>query len=260
MPGQDGWSQPVYFHDDKIDLDRYYNDSMNCVAYAYTEFDAPATQEAHLWVGSDEGVRVWINGKKVYRFEGVRRHHLPNERVPISIRKGRNTCLVEASQTSGRYEFSLKICEPGTDPRYDGNTVFELKYYVPKTAASRTKELAAVDERRRRGQWYEEHYVDVTQPGRVKLSAFLPGEVEAPWIGLDAPIMWGEMMEVQAQIRGKRIEIRTENVRRLHLKVEGPLAELGRSLKVDVNGVAVRVKKVAQGDRIELDVKLGKDG
>jgi len=67
-------------------------------------------------------------------------------------------------------------------------------------------------------------------------------------------------MEVQAQIRGKRIEIRTENVRRLHLKVEGPLAELGRSLKVDVNGVAVRVKKVAQGDRIELDVKLGKDG
>jgi uncharacterized protein (DUF362 family) len=259
-PDQDGWCAPVYFHDDRIDLDRYYSDPTNCVAYAYAEFDAPETEEAHLWVGSDEGMQVWINGKRVYRFEGARRHRLPNERVPIPIRKGRNTCLVEATQTRGRYDFSLKVCEPETDPRYDGNTVFGLKYYVPKTAVSQTKELAAVDERPRRGEWYEEHYVDLTQPGRVKLSAFLPGEAEASWIGLDAPLMWGKKMALQAQIRGRRIEIRTENARRFHLKMEGPLAKALRSLKVDVDGFVVRVKKTTPGDWIGMEANLGENG
>ena len=259
-PGRDDWSAPVYFHGDRIDLDRYYNDPTSCVVYAYAEFDAPKTEEAHLWVGSDEGMQVWINGKSVYRFEGARRHRLPNERVPIPIRKGRNTCLVEATQTRGRYDFSLKVCEPETDSRYDGNTVFGLKYYVPKTAASRTKELAAVDERPRSSEWYEEHTVDVTQPGRGKLSAFLPGAAEAPWIGLDAPMMWGKKMEVQAQVQRNRITIRTENVRRFHLKMEGPLEKALRSLKMDVDGFSVRVKKATPGDRIGMEADFSEDG
>ena len=258
-PGQDGWSDPVYFHDDRIDVDRYYGDPVDCVAYAYAEFNAPSTQEAELWVGSDEGMQVWINGKNVYRFEGVRRHRLPNERVPISIRKGRNACLVEVAQTSGGYDFSLKVCEPEEDPRYDGSTVFGLTYYVPKTATSGVKELAALDERQR-GEWYEEHSLDVSQPGRVVLSAFLPGEIETKWAALDEAILWGGRMEVQARIVKGRIEARTENVRRFYLKVEGPLADLGRSMKVDVDGFEVRVKKVAKGDRIEMEADLRKDG
>ena len=259
-PGEDGWSDPVYFHDDMIDLDRYYSDPLDCVAYAYAEFNAPGTQEAELWVGSDEGMEVWINGKSAYRFEGARRHHLPNERVPISIRKGRNACLVEVAQTGGGYDFSLKICEPEEDPRYDGNTVFGLSYYVPKTATSWTKELAAVDERRRDGEWYEERAVDMTVPGQVKLSAFLPERLEGAWIGLDEPILWGGKMEVQAKILKDRVKVRTDNLRRFHLKVEGSLARLGRSPMVDVDGFEVRVKKVSEGDWIEMKVDLRKNG
>ena len=159
-PGEDGWSAPVYFHDDRIDLDRYFGDPVNCAAYAYAEFDAPASQEAELWVGSDEGLRVWVNGEEAYRFEGTRKNRLPNDRVPVSIRKGRNTCLVEVRQTRGRYEFSLKICEPENDPRYDGNAVMGLYYYVPQKKAVSQQEIAAVDESGG-GEWYEEVRVDV---------------------------------------------------------------------------------------------------
>ena len=167
-PGVEDWSAPVYFHDDKIDLDQYFGDPANCAAYAYAEFDAPASQEAELWVGSDEGLRVWINGKEAYQFKGTRQHHLPNGRVPVAIRKGRNTCLVEALQTRGRYEFSLKICEPEEDSRYDGNAVMGLYYYVPQKKAVGQQEMAAVDESSG-GEWYEELRVDVTQPDWVSV-------------------------------------------------------------------------------------------
>ena len=142
--GQDGWSEPLYFHDDKIDLDTYYGDPSDCVAYAYAEFDAPKLQEAELWVGSDEGLAVWINGDPVYAFQGARRHHLPNDREAITIRKGTNTLLMKAQQSRGRYDFSVNICEPEEDPRYDGTRVFGLKFSVPTGDRPTTPEVTDI--------------------------------------------------------------------------------------------------------------------
>ncbi len=132
-PDQDGWSKPVYFHDDRIDLDTYYGDPVNCVIYAYTEFTAPKSQTAELWVGSGEDVKVWINNAEDYAYKGVRRHRLPNDRKKIQIEEGRNTLLVQAKQTRGGFDFSVNICEPEPDKRYDGNRVFGLKFAVPET-------------------------------------------------------------------------------------------------------------------------------
>ena len=132
LPGQNGWSQPVYFYDDKIDLDGYYDDPSDCAVYAYATFTVPKEQDAELWVGSDEGLRVWINGERVYDYRGARRHRLPNDRERIHLRAGEHTVLVRADQTRGRFDFSLNICEPEEDPRYDGNRVWGLKFAVPE--------------------------------------------------------------------------------------------------------------------------------
>ena len=132
IPGQNGWSQPVYFYDDKIDLDGYYDDPSDCAVYAYATFTVPKEQDAELWVGSDEGLRVWINGEKVYDCRGARRHRLPNDRQRIHLQAGEHTVLVRADQTRGRFDFSLNICESEEDPRYDGNRVWGLKFAVPE--------------------------------------------------------------------------------------------------------------------------------
>ena len=131
LPGQNGWSQAVYFHDDRIDLDKYYGDPFDCAVYAYAEFDGLQAQETELWVGSDEGIRVWINGELVYEHAGRRRHRLPNDRPMVRIREGRNSVLVRADQGRSRYDFSLNICEPETDPRYDGSRVWGLQFNLP---------------------------------------------------------------------------------------------------------------------------------
>jgi hypothetical protein len=69
QPGEDGWSSPVYFHDDKIDLDRYYNDPTHSAVWAYAEFHAPRDEPAELWLGSDEGLTVWLDGEQVSTYD-----------------------------------------------------------------------------------------------------------------------------------------------------------------------------------------------
>ncbi|MFC1526383.1 DUF362 domain-containing protein [Candidatus Latescibacterota bacterium] len=150
LPGEGGWTVPVYFHDDKIDLDKYYDDPFNCAVYAYAEFDAPRTEAAELWVGSDEGMKVWINGELVYEHQGRRRHRLPNERLQIQLTEGHNSLLVRAEQGRSRFDFSVNICEVEDDPRYDGNRVAGLYFTVPAARDQQVQEAtelaAASDE------------------------------------------------------------------------------------------------------------------
>ena len=148
LPGQNGWSKALYFHDDKIDLDKYYDDPFDCAVYAYAEFDALQAQEAELWAGSDEGMKVWINGEMVYEHAGRRRHRLPNDRPLVRIRAGKNNVLVRADQSRSRYDFSLNICEVEKDPRYDGNRVWSLQFNLPTgstPASSQVEELTFSD-------------------------------------------------------------------------------------------------------------------
>ncbi len=129
--GQDGWSPAVYFADDKIDLRSYLQRPTNCAAYAYCEFAAPCTAPAELWVGSGEGLRVWIDGEPVYRFAGVRQHRLPNDRPVLQLHEGRHSLLVRAEQTRGAFDFCLNLCQVDSDERYAGNRMAGLRFAVP---------------------------------------------------------------------------------------------------------------------------------
>jgi uncharacterized protein (DUF362 family) len=129
---EDGWSEPIYFNDDHINLANYYNlDLEEVVSYVFCYFDAPADQEVELWLGSDEAVKIYINHQEVYSYSGTR--SFPNdeflsEKVMINIKEGENKLLVKSYQRFSRYDFCLNICEPESDPIYDGNRVWGLKF------------------------------------------------------------------------------------------------------------------------------------
>jgi len=128
LPGEQGWSSVVRFGDDRIDLVRYYDDPVNCSVYAFTHFTMSRADSVRLWVGSDEGMEVWLDGQPVYRHHGRRRHRLGDDRVPHFIEAGEHRLLVRASQTRGRFDFSLNICEPVDDPLYAGNRYPGLRF------------------------------------------------------------------------------------------------------------------------------------
>jgi dienelactone hydrolase len=83
-------------------------------AYAYALVKRTASGPALLSVGSDDGVRVWVNGALVHEHHGIRPLVFDEDRVPVQLEAGENAVLVKAEQRRGPWAFSLRVLEPGT--------------------------------------------------------------------------------------------------------------------------------------------------
>ena len=148
-PGQGEWSEPIYFFDDRIDLGAYFDVGVGAptVAYAFTWFDAPAEQQAELWIGSDEGLRVWINGEIVYDYTRRRTYRddeiVQEKKLPIRLRKGENRLLMKSVQEFSTFQFALNICEPEADFTIDGDRVQGLKFRSVPLAMTAVTEVEA---------------------------------------------------------------------------------------------------------------------
>lgn len=129
IPGQDGWSDVVWFGFDKIDLDTHFDDPVRKAVYAFTHFTMASSDSVRFWLGSDEGLSVWIDGEQIYHHEGRRRHVLGGDRVPGFIEAGEHRLLIRAEQGRGPFDFSINICEPIDDILYAGNRYPGLRYY-----------------------------------------------------------------------------------------------------------------------------------
>ncbi len=133
IPGEDGWSQPVFFFDDRIDLHSFYAKWTKTVSYAFTYFNAEQAQEAELWLGTQEAIKVYLNGEEVYTFNSITVYgdkDRGDSKGIVDIKEGRNTLLVKTQNTYGDYSFALNICEVESDPLYFGNRVAGLKFYI----------------------------------------------------------------------------------------------------------------------------------
>ncbi|MCF7803105.1 MAG: DUF362 domain-containing protein [Candidatus Marinimicrobia bacterium] len=137
VAGQGGWSDPVYFTEDRLDVGYYYGSITDQAAYAFTYFTAPKTQDAELWIGSDDGLKIWLNGEVVYSFSSYRNFSSTkfySEIIPVTINAGENRILVKTTQDYGGHVFSLNICEPEDNPYFRGNRVWGLKFTTKSTA------------------------------------------------------------------------------------------------------------------------------
>jgi uncharacterized protein (DUF362 family) len=126
--GDAAWSVPVYFFDDRIDLNSYLKPPLNTVAYCFSHFYMPhARNQVEMWLNSDEDLMVWLNGERVYSYTGSRPNgNLVTDKIKVNLKAGENRLLIKVLQRSGLFDFSLNICEPETD----GNRVEGLRFYV----------------------------------------------------------------------------------------------------------------------------------
>jgi uncharacterized protein (DUF362 family) len=130
LPGRDGWSDVVWFGHDKIDLDKHYRDPVDCAVYAFTRFRMTKSDSVRYWIGSDEGLRVWIDGELIHAHEGPRRHRLGSVKLPGYLEAGEHRLLVRAEQGRGGFDFSFNVCEPIDDALYAGNRYPGVRYYA----------------------------------------------------------------------------------------------------------------------------------
>ena len=67
----------------------------NCVAYLRTSVWSPAEQQARLEFGSDDGAKVWLNGKLVLSVNKPRSFKQAEDKAEVTLRQGWNKVLVK---------------------------------------------------------------------------------------------------------------------------------------------------------------------
>ena len=79
-------------------------------AYALTWVHSETEQPARLEMGSDDGIKAWLNGKLVHA-NNVARAAIPyTDKVDITLKAGWNPLLLKITQNSSPWEFCARIC------------------------------------------------------------------------------------------------------------------------------------------------------
>ncbi len=83
--------------------------AQNRVAYAHTTLDWIEAGEAVLALGSDDGVRVWVNGELVHDHVVEREGTMDADIVPVTLKKGKNRVLVKVESAGGSWYFKMRV-------------------------------------------------------------------------------------------------------------------------------------------------------
>lgn len=123
--GRDGaevrW-QRVTRADGMMQVGDLFDPHENLVVYGACVVHSPEDAQREMLVGSDDGIKVWVNGKLVHK-NFIRRGIVPDQdRFMVDLRKGANTVLVKIDQGPGDVGWAVRFMDP-TD---------ELTYGVPE--------------------------------------------------------------------------------------------------------------------------------
>jgi quinoprotein glucose dehydrogenase len=78
---------------------------------------SPDDRGAPLLLGSDDGVRVWINGELVHTNPAYRAAAPDQDRVSVRLKKGWNKVLLKVLQGAGGWGYYLRFADPGGELR-----------------------------------------------------------------------------------------------------------------------------------------------
>jgi CubicO group peptidase (beta-lactamase class C family) len=95
--------------DDQISLASTDGKNDFKIAYASAEFDVPKDAKAWLGIGSDDGVRIWLNGELVHENWSIRAVHVDEDVVPVALKAGRNRLLIKVQNVKGGWGFACRL-------------------------------------------------------------------------------------------------------------------------------------------------------
>lgn len=79
------------------------------VGYAWAEFESPAETDAWLGLGSDDGVKIWLNGRLVLDKWIRRPSRVDEDVVPLHLQKGPNRMLVKIQNITREWSFIYRL-------------------------------------------------------------------------------------------------------------------------------------------------------
>jgi hypothetical protein len=110
----DGHGGPVKWHayrspQDKIDLAAHFRYWQAGVAYAVSWVYSDKDQAVTLGVGSDDGIRLAVNGAKILDVKGGRQARPGQDVVKVRLRPGWNEIVAKVDNIVGTWELYLEF-------------------------------------------------------------------------------------------------------------------------------------------------------
>ncbi len=93
----------------RINLDTIYADEEWAVAYAVSYVYSPKGQRAFLALGSDDGIKAWMNGERVGANQAWRTANAFQDVFPATLKKGWNLVLLKITQGGGEWGFYASV-------------------------------------------------------------------------------------------------------------------------------------------------------
>jgi HEAT repeat protein len=89
------------------------------VAYARTWIYSPKKQNIRLELGSDDGVKVWLNDHLVHANNVARALQPGSDKVDVTLNSGWNSLMLKITQYNAGWGFCVRCAEPGGEPVAD---------------------------------------------------------------------------------------------------------------------------------------------
>lgn len=205
-----------------VDFNKAIAKHMGAGAYAYAVIESPAERAVQVRAGSNNAVKIWVNGKLIYfRDEYHHGQRMDQHTGAATLRAGRNEVLIKVCQNeqtepwAQRWDFQLRVCDAlggavpmtvATDKvsRGPGRDIPEAVASRPSSVLAARLPDAAVADSQFRTQSSPAGDEDVCQPAASQPPAAVPGAAAPSWpqfrgAGGTAvseetrlPVKWGE--------------------------------------------------------------------
>ncbi|HVP12100.1 MAG TPA: dockerin type I domain-containing protein [Phycisphaerae bacterium] len=113
-----------------VDLDSYCGGTDYGACYAFVRVNTNAGKSCQLWMGYDDGARVWLNGSVVLYDNRYGGYTPDMTKFNVNLVAGTNRLLVKISEWMGASGFSARFCNA------DGTPVSGLTYDPAPSAIS----------------------------------------------------------------------------------------------------------------------------
>lgn len=80
-----------------------------CVGYAWTELALPQALEGWLGIGSDDGLKIWLNGELIHDRWVQRISRIDDDIVPLHLLAGKNQLLIKIQNAKGDWSFISRL-------------------------------------------------------------------------------------------------------------------------------------------------------
>lgn len=115
-PGKDGrnigWTPITAPESGWVRLEDLITPKEQVVAYGLAQVYAEKALETQLLVGSDDGVRIWLNGRLVHTNPAYRGAYPDQDRIRVSLSQGWNSLLIKVLQGAGGWGYYVRFADP----------------------------------------------------------------------------------------------------------------------------------------------------